>query len=140
LTDWSGQEREAAYEREQKLVYVEKEKEVARLRALQERARDEQAERDAVRACRAQEQVRTSSISHHSVCSVITRNLRPPLSITHHSVCSGITAHDLTIQSCATVETRLASVYHTHVPRRTRAVDHSRFNSVWSLSCLITLA
>jgi len=50
------QEREAAYEREQKLIQIEKEKEVTRLRALQERARDEQAERDAVRARRAQEQ------------------------------------------------------------------------------------
>jgi len=49
-------EREAAYEREQKLIQIEKEKEVARLRALQERARDEQAERDEIRARRAQEQ------------------------------------------------------------------------------------
>jgi len=48
------QEREAAYEKEQKLIQIEKEKEVARLRALQERAKDEQAERDAVRARRAQ--------------------------------------------------------------------------------------
>ena len=38
------------------MIQIEKEKEVARLRALQERARDEQAERDAVRARRAQEQ------------------------------------------------------------------------------------
>jgi len=50
------QEREAAYEREQKLIQIEKEKEVTRLRALQERARDEEAERDAIRARRAQEQ------------------------------------------------------------------------------------
>lgn len=35
---------------------MEKELEVARLRALQERSRDEQAERDALRARRAQEQ------------------------------------------------------------------------------------
>lgn len=38
------------------MIHIEKEKEVARLRALQERARDEQAERDAIRARRAQEQ------------------------------------------------------------------------------------
>lgn len=49
-------EREAAYEAEQERVRVEKEREVARLRTLQERARDEQAERDALRAKRAQEQ------------------------------------------------------------------------------------
>lgn len=49
-------EREAAYEREQERIRIEKEKETARLRALQERARDEQAERDALRAKRAQEQ------------------------------------------------------------------------------------
>lgn len=34
---------------------MEKERETARLRAMQERARDEQAERDALRAKRAQE-------------------------------------------------------------------------------------
>ncbi|KAK6173521.1 hypothetical protein SNE40_016954 [Patella caerulea] len=49
-------EREAAYELEQERVRLEKEREVARLRTLQERARDEQAERDALRAKRAQEQ------------------------------------------------------------------------------------
>ncbi|CAH1796262.1 unnamed protein product [Owenia fusiformis] len=49
-------EREAAFEREQERVRIEKEREVARLRSLQERARDEQAERDALRAKRAQEQ------------------------------------------------------------------------------------
>lgn len=49
-------EREAAYEREQEKIRIEKEKETARLRALQERARDEQSERDALRAKRAQEQ------------------------------------------------------------------------------------
>lgn len=49
-------EREAAFEREQERIRIEKEKETARLRALQERARDEQAERDALRAKRAQEQ------------------------------------------------------------------------------------
>merc|ERR1711976_28877 len=49
-------EREAAYEQEQEEQRIEKEREVARLRALQERARDEQAERDALRAKRAQEQ------------------------------------------------------------------------------------
>ncbi|XP_076438329.1 cilia- and flagella-associated protein 45-like isoform X2 [Babylonia areolata] len=49
-------EREAAYEKEQERIRIEKEKETARLRALQERARDEQAERDALRAKRAQEQ------------------------------------------------------------------------------------
>lgn len=36
---------------------MEKDREVARLRALQERARDEQAERDAVRARRAAERM-----------------------------------------------------------------------------------
>lgn len=50
------QEREQAFEREQERIRIEKEKETARLRALQERARDEQAERDALRAKRAQEQ------------------------------------------------------------------------------------
>ncbi|XP_046553089.1 cilia- and flagella-associated protein 45-like isoform X2 [Haliotis rubra] len=49
-------EREAAFEKEQERIRIEKEREVARLRALQERARDEQAERDALRAKRAQEQ------------------------------------------------------------------------------------
>lgn len=49
-------EREAAFEKEQQRIRVEKEKEIARLRALQERARDEQAERDGLRAKRAQEQ------------------------------------------------------------------------------------
>ena len=48
-------EREAAYEKEQERIRLEKEKETARLRALQERARDELAERDALRAKRAQE-------------------------------------------------------------------------------------
>jgi len=49
-------EREAAFEAEQERIRIEKEKEVAKLRAQQERARDEQAERDALRAKRAQEQ------------------------------------------------------------------------------------
>lgn len=49
-------EREAAYEAEQERIKIAKEKEVARLRALQERASDEQAERDAIRAKRAMEQ------------------------------------------------------------------------------------
>lgn len=48
-------EREAAFEAEQKRIKADKEKEVARLRALQQRAQDEQAERDALRAKRAQE-------------------------------------------------------------------------------------
>ncbi len=54
-------EREAAYEAEQERLRVEKEREIARLRALQERAKDEQAERDALRAKRAQEAVSTLS-------------------------------------------------------------------------------
>ena len=45
-----------AFEKEHERIRIEKEKEVARLRALQERASDEQAERDALRAKRAQEQ------------------------------------------------------------------------------------
>lgn len=49
-------EREAAFEREQERVRIEKEKEVARLRGLQERAQDEQAARDMLRAKRATEQ------------------------------------------------------------------------------------
>ncbi|CAL1526482.1 unnamed protein product [Lymnaea stagnalis] len=49
-------EREAAFEKEQEKIRIEKEKEVSKLRSLQERARDEQAERDALRAKRAQEQ------------------------------------------------------------------------------------
>jgi len=39
------QEREAAFEEEQQRIRIQKEKETARLRALQERARDEQADR-----------------------------------------------------------------------------------------------
>ena len=50
------QEREAAFEKEQERIRVEKEREVARLRALQERASDEAAERDALRAKRAMEE------------------------------------------------------------------------------------
>ncbi|TNN07034.1 Cilia- and flagella-associated protein [Schistosoma japonicum] len=48
-------EREAAYEAEQIRIKHEKELEIARLRALQERASDEAAERDALRAKRAAE-------------------------------------------------------------------------------------
>lgn len=48
-------EREAAYEAEQARIRMEKEIEVARLRAVQERASDEAAERDALRAKRAAE-------------------------------------------------------------------------------------
>jgi hypothetical protein len=47
--------KDAAYEAEQERKKAEKEKEVARLRALQERARDLQAEKDALRAKREQE-------------------------------------------------------------------------------------
>jgi hypothetical protein len=47
--------RDAAYEAEQEKKRMDKEKEVARLRALQERARDLQAEKDALRAKREQE-------------------------------------------------------------------------------------
>jgi len=47
--------RERAYEEEQERVRIAKEMEVARLRAQQERARDQQAERDALRAKRALE-------------------------------------------------------------------------------------
>ncbi|KAI8480465.1 cilia- and flagella-associated protein 45-like [Branchiostoma floridae x Branchiostoma belcheri] len=49
-------QREAEYEAEQERIKKEKEKEVARLRALQERAKDLQAEKDALRAKRNQEQ------------------------------------------------------------------------------------
>ncbi|CAI2738513.1 unnamed protein product [Dicrocoelium dendriticum] len=49
------QAREAAYEAEQARIRQEKELEIARLRALQERASDEAAERDALRAKRAAE-------------------------------------------------------------------------------------
>lgn len=49
-------EREAVFEREQEKARIEKEREVAKLRGLQERAKDEQAERDHLRAKRAQEQ------------------------------------------------------------------------------------
>jgi hypothetical protein len=49
-------EREAAFEAEQENNRIEKEKEVARLRAKQQRAKDEQAERDALKAKRAMEQ------------------------------------------------------------------------------------
>ncbi|XP_072165777.1 cilia- and flagella-associated protein 45-like [Diadema setosum] len=49
-------EREAAFEAEQERIRIEKEKEIARLRAMQERAKDYQAEKDALRAKRNQEQ------------------------------------------------------------------------------------
>ncbi|XP_041373036.1 cilia- and flagella-associated protein 45-like [Gigantopelta aegis] len=49
-------EREAVYEAEQERIRIQKEKEVAHLRSLQERAQDKQAERDAIRARRAQEE------------------------------------------------------------------------------------
>uniref|UniRef100_A0A8B9E3Q1 Cilia- and flagella-associated protein 45 n=1 Tax=Anser cygnoides TaxID=8845 RepID=A0A8B9E3Q1_ANSCY len=48
-------EREAEFEAEQERIRREKEKEMARLRAMQERALDHQAERDALRAKRSQE-------------------------------------------------------------------------------------
>ncbi|XP_038065130.1 cilia- and flagella-associated protein 45-like [Patiria miniata] len=48
--------REAEFEAEQERIRVEKEKEIARLRAMQERARDYMAEKDALRAKRNQEQ------------------------------------------------------------------------------------
>lgn len=41
----SLQEREEAYQREQEKIRIEKEKEIARLRAQQERAKDKQAEK-----------------------------------------------------------------------------------------------
>ncbi|XP_021016542.1 cilia- and flagella-associated protein 45 [Mus caroli] len=47
--------REAEYEAEQEKIRREKEKEIARLRALQEKAQDYQAEQDALRAKRNQE-------------------------------------------------------------------------------------
>jgi hypothetical protein len=47
--------KDAAYEAEQEQKRLEKEKEVARLRAQQERARDLQAEKDTLRAKREQE-------------------------------------------------------------------------------------
>jgi hypothetical protein len=47
--------RDAAFEAEQEHKRLEKEKEVGRLRALQERARDVQAEKDELRAKREQE-------------------------------------------------------------------------------------
>ena len=47
--------RDAAYEAEQEKKRLEREKEIARLRAMQERARDLQAEKDALRAKREQE-------------------------------------------------------------------------------------
>ena len=49
-------EREAAYEIEQEKTRIAKEVEIQRLRSLQERAQDHQAERDALRAKRNQEQ------------------------------------------------------------------------------------
>ncbi|PIK54624.1 putative coiled-coil domain-containing protein [Apostichopus japonicus] len=48
--------REAAFEAEQERLKLEKEKEIARLRAMQERAKDYQAEKDAKRAKRNQEE------------------------------------------------------------------------------------
>ncbi|XP_012932913.1 cilia- and flagella-associated protein 45 isoform X2 [Heterocephalus glaber] len=49
--------REAAFEAEQERIRREKEKEIARLRAMQEKAQDYQAEQDALRAKRNQEVV-----------------------------------------------------------------------------------
>lgn len=49
-------EREAQFEAEQEKLRLEKEREIAKLRSMQERARDEQAERDALRAKRAMEE------------------------------------------------------------------------------------
>lgn len=48
--------REASFEAEQEKIRIEKEKEIARLRAQQERAKDYQAEKDALRAKRNQEE------------------------------------------------------------------------------------
>lgn len=48
--------REEAYQREVEKTRIEKEKEIGRLRALQERAKDKQAEKDALRAKRNQEE------------------------------------------------------------------------------------
>ena len=50
------QERETALEREAERIRVDKEKETGRLRALQERSRDEQSARDELRARRQQEE------------------------------------------------------------------------------------
>jgi len=50
------QAREEAYEKEKEQARLEKEKEIARLRAQQERAKDKQAEKDALRARRNQEE------------------------------------------------------------------------------------
>ncbi|XP_031566387.1 cilia- and flagella-associated protein 45-like [Actinia tenebrosa] len=49
-------EREEAYQKELEKARIEKEKEIARLRAQQERAKDVQAEKDALRAKRNQEE------------------------------------------------------------------------------------
>jgi len=49
--------REIAYQTELEKQKLEKEKEIARMRALQERAKDQQAEKDALRAKRIQEEV-----------------------------------------------------------------------------------
>jgi len=49
-------EREEAFEKEKERLKIEKEKEIARLRAQQERAKDTQAEKDALRAKRNQEE------------------------------------------------------------------------------------
>lgn len=49
--------REIAYQNELEKQKIEKEKEIAHMRALQERAKDQQAEKDALRAKRIQEEV-----------------------------------------------------------------------------------
>lgn len=49
--------REIAYQTELEKQKIEKEKEIAHMRALQERAKDQQAEKDALRAKRIQEEV-----------------------------------------------------------------------------------
>lgn len=51
------EEREIAYQHELEKQKLQKEKEIAHMRALQERAKDQQAEKDALRAKRIQEEV-----------------------------------------------------------------------------------
>lgn len=62
-------ERERAWEEEQKEIKAAKEREIARLRALQERQQDQQAQADELAATRAADEV-----SHDSVKKLNYRN------------------------------------------------------------------
>lgn len=57
ISDHSLQERELALEREQNMARAQRERDLARMMAVQEKVKDEIAERDELRVRRAQEQL-----------------------------------------------------------------------------------